>query len=47
MLDKLKGWWASPYKDGMTVIQWWLFIGLMIAIVVSWRLILKEVLEND
>lgn len=42
MMENFKEWLSAPYKDEMDAWHWFLFIGLLIAISVAWRLILKH-----
>lgn len=34
-----------PFDNDMTAVDWFLFIGLLIAISVAWRFILKHIME--
>jgi len=40
-----KAWYARPFDQGMTATQWFIFAGLLIVIMILWRLILSHIAE--
>ena len=45
MWENFKSWYARPYNEGMTATDWFFFAGLMIVIMILWRLILSHISE--
>ena len=45
MWQNFKSWAASPFSVDMPATDWFLFIGLLLVIMVIWRLILHTVEE--
>ena len=47
MLSSFKAWWAQPFagSENMSVLNWFLFVGLMLVILSSWGLIFKHLKE--
>jgi hypothetical protein len=47
MLSKLKtsaqAWWARPYSPDMNVQGWALFLGLMLVLVILWKIVLAYI----
>lgn len=43
--SRFMSWIKKPYDDDMTAIDWFLFIGLIIVIIVAWSSILRKVLD--
>lgn len=43
--DNLRAWLAQPYAGAtqMSALQWFLLVGLIIAISAGWRMILKHI----
>jgi hypothetical protein len=42
----VKKWWAKPLNTDGDVLQWFLFLGLVIVIIIAWNTILKFILEE-
>jgi len=45
MWQDFKNWAAKPFSVDMPATDWFLFLGLLLAIMVAWRLILHTVEE--
>lgn len=43
MLQNFKDWWQTPFKAGMSVPQWALFILLLACIGAFWNIVLRHV----
>lgn len=43
--DDFKQWLAQPFSVDMPAVDWFLFIGLLLAVMVVWRFILRTVEE--
>lgn len=43
-MDSLKAWWRQPYASDMSMAGWFAFIGALLIISASWRLILGHVI---
>lgn len=41
----VRKWWAQPFNAQGSVLQWFLFLGLLIIIIIAWNTILRFVLE--
>lgn len=44
--DDLKQSWKQPFRADMSAADWFLFLGLIIVILVAWRIILNHILED-
>lgn len=42
---RFKEWVAKPYSDSMSALDWFLFVGLVLVIIVAWTSILNKVLD--
>lgn len=38
-------WWAQPFNTQGSVINWFLFVGLLIVIIIAWNTVLRFVTE--
>lgn len=43
--ENFKTWYAKPFDEGMTATHWFLFVGLLLIIMILWRLILSHIAE--
>lgn len=41
----VRKWWAQPFDASGSALQWFLFLGLIIIIIIAWNTILRFVLE--
>lgn len=46
MWDNFKSWLAKPFSVDMSAGGWFVFIGLLLIIMVMWRLILVHITET-
>ena len=44
MWANFKTWLASPFSTNMDAFHWFLFFGLLIAISILWKLVLRHVI---
>lgn len=44
--EQFKAFWAQPFDANGSVVRWFLFFGLLIAISIAWRQILKFITEG-
>lgn len=42
MLSSLYGWAKQPFSETMDLTSWFLFVGLILAFVFSWHLVLRD-----
>lgn len=49
MPQQLAQWLSQPFNSDMSALRWFLFIGLLLALLVAWHLIYREftVVEAD
>ena len=43
--DKAKDWYSHPFKSDMDTKGWFLFIGLIVILMILWRMILSHLFE--
>lgn len=43
--SRVGNWASHPFRSDMDLLGWLLFVGLLIAACVFWRLVLKEIVE--
>jgi len=43
--ETIKKWWGQPFNPSGDVVQWFLFLGLIIVIVIAWNTVLRFILE--
>jgi hypothetical protein len=46
MVEEFKAWLAQPFSADMSALEWSLFIGFLIVLIVFWNLVLAHVLEG-
>lgn len=46
MLESLTAFLQRPFKAEMTALDWFLFIGLILAMMIAWRLILTHIVAE-
>ncbi|MDE2102813.1 MAG: hypothetical protein KGL39_36550 [Patescibacteria group bacterium] len=46
MWQKFQEWAASPFDPEMDALHWFLFLGLLLVIMIAWRIILKTITED-
>lgn len=42
LLNNLYGWAKQPFNETMDLTSWFLFVGLILAFVFSWHLVLRD-----
>lgn len=42
-LSHVKSWLAKPFNEDMSAVQWALFVGLILVILVMWRIVLHHI----
>ena len=42
----LKQTWAQPFRQDMSAVDWFLFVGLLLIIMIMWRIILHHITEG-
>jgi hypothetical protein len=42
MVAEFEAWLKSPFNSGMSAMQWFAFVGLLIAITAGWHVILAH-----
>lgn len=45
ILDDLKKSWQQPFAADMDAAHWFLFVGLLLIIMILWRIILRHIVE--
>lgn len=45
LLKNFTDWIKEPYSDDMTVLDWFLFVGLLLLIIWVWSRILRKVID--
>lgn len=45
MIEDFKSWAAQPFSADMSALDWTLFIGFLIVVIILWNLILYNILE--
>jgi hypothetical protein len=45
MWERFKDWTARPFSADMDAAHWFYFIGLLIVLMVGWRLVLRTIKE--
>lgn len=45
MWNNFKAWLARPFAADMDALHWFFFLGLLIALMVGWRLVLNTIKE--
>jgi hypothetical protein len=43
VLSHAKNWVAKPFGEDMSIAQWFLFIGLVVVLLMLWRIILHHI----
>jgi hypothetical protein len=43
MLERFRNWYQTPFRADMSALDWFLFVGLLIAISVAWNIILRHI----
>lgn len=46
ILDDLKQTWRQPFRADMSSTDWFLFVGVLLIIMVLWRIILRHIVEG-
>ena len=46
LIDDLKKTWRQPFSADMSAVDWFLFIGLVLIIMIMWRIILHHITEG-
>jgi hypothetical protein len=46
VVDDLKETWRHPFRADMSAVDWFLFVGLLLVIMVLWRIILRHIVEG-
>jgi hypothetical protein len=46
MLNKFKAWYAKPYSSDQSVTGWALFVLLLIALSIFWKMILSHIVHS-
>lgn len=46
MLANLKAWYAKPFDVNMSTTDWFLFCGLVIVLMILWRIILAHIIRG-
>lgn len=46
MWDTTKEWLSQPYSEEMDAFHWFLFLGLLTAIVIAWNIILYHLFDR-
>lgn len=46
MWQDMKNFLGRPYHADMNALDWFLFLGLIIVLMVMWRIILKHIVET-
>jgi hypothetical protein len=41
------GWWSQPFSPDMSALEWFAWIGLLLAALALWGLIIKRISETD
>ena len=47
MVEKISAWLAKPYDESGSALNWFLFIGLLVAISIFWNFVLLEIVDGD
>lgn len=42
----IRQWWAQPFNAQGSVVNWFLFLGLIIIIIIAWNTILKFIIAE-
>lgn len=42
----IKQWWAQPFNAQGSAVNWFLFFGLIIIIIIAWNMILKFIIAE-
>lgn len=42
----LGDWWKQPFSADMSVVHWFLFVGLVLVIMATWQLILSHLVRG-
>ena len=45
MFAEFKAWLDSPFSTGMSATRWFAFVGLLLAVIILWSIILKHMSE--
>lgn len=46
-MEGFKKWYKEPFADEMDALDWALFVGFIIVVIVFWQLVLRHVLQED
>jgi len=46
MWQNFQEWLSRPFTNDMSALQWFYFIGLLLVILVLWRIILRHIFET-
>lgn len=46
IIDDLKQTWRQPFRADMSAVDWFLFVGLFLIIMILWRIILNHITEG-
>lgn len=47
MLEGFRNWLKRPYDDDMDAVDWALFVGFILTLIIMWRLVMRHVLQED
>lgn len=46
IMDDLKQTWQQPFRADMSSTDWFLFVGVLLIIMILWRIILRHITEG-
>lgn len=46
IVDDIKETWRQPFRADMSATDWFMFIGLLLIIMIFWRIILRHITEG-
>ena len=46
ILDDLKQTWKQPFRADMSSVDWFLFVGVLLIVMILWRIILRHITEG-
>lgn len=44
-LKRFQDWFARPFREDMNVLDWALFVGLLLVLLVLWRNVLQRIID--
>jgi len=46
IVQEMKDTWRQPFRADMSATDWFMFIGLLLIIMIFWRIILRHITEG-